>query len=96
MIKLSTLFTIATSSYIYSLVLWLHRVLVFNQSPLLKSYIDFNTGQRPLAGNCSFLKDLFSLVNNSVFGKTQEKLRKRVNVELITDANILFLYRLLH
>ena len=66
-----------------------HRVLAFNQSPWLKSYINFNTSQRSLAWNGSFLKDFFTLMNNSVFGKTHENLRKRVNVELITDANIL-------
>ena len=42
--------------------------------------------QRSLAG---FLKDFFKLMNNSVFGKTQENLRNRVSVELITDARIL-------
>ena len=48
-----------------------HRVLAFNQSPWLMSYIDFNTRQCSLAGNCSFLKDFFKLMNNSVFDKTQ-------------------------
>ena len=66
-----------------------HEVLAFNQSPLRNAYIDFNTRQHSLAGNCSFLKDFFKLMNNSVFGKTQENLRKRVQVELITDARLL-------
>ena len=66
-----------------------HRVLTFKQSPTLKTYIDFNTRQRTLAGNCSFLKDLFKLMNNSVLGKTQENLRNRGNVELVTDTSLL-------
>ena len=57
-------------------------MLTFQQSPWLKTYIDFNTRQRSLAGD-SFLK------NNGVFGKTQENLRNSAGVELITDARIL-------
>ena len=36
-----------------------------------------------------FVKDFFKLMNNSVFGKTQENLRNRVGVELMTDACLL-------
>ena len=64
------------------------KVLTFKQSTWLKTYIDFNTHQHSLAGS-SFLKDFFILMNNSVFGKSQENLRKCVQVELITDAGIL-------
>ena len=66
----------------------IHRVLTFKQSTWFKTYIDFNTHQRSLAGSSS-LKDFFKLMNNNVFGKTQENLRKRVQVELIADAGIL-------
>ena len=45
-----------------------HRVLEFNQSPLLKQYIDFNT-QKRIKAKISFEKDFFKLNLWEVFEK---------------------------
>ena len=57
----------------------IHRATEFNQSPWLKTYIDFNTQQRTAVTN-DFQKDFFKLTNNSVFGKTMENIRKHRNI----------------
>ena len=63
-----------------------HRALQFSEKPWLKEYINFNTEKRQEAKD-SFEKDYFKLMNNSVFGKTMENIRKRCNFYLETDRD---------
>ena len=62
----------------------IHRVLKFTQCDWMKKYIDFNTKKRMNATN-DFEKDCFKSMINSVYGKTMQNLRKRINVRLVNN-----------
>ena len=62
----------------------IHKGITFNESPWLAKYIRMNTALRTKATS-NFEKDFFKLANNSVFGKTMENVRNRVDIRLVNS-----------
>ena len=62
----------------------IHRAIEFDQSAWMRPYIDFNTQLRTKATN-DLKKDFFKLMNNVVFGKTMENIRKHRNIRLVMN-----------
>ena len=60
----------------------IHRVIQFSLKVSLKSYSSINTELRTEV-KTDFKKDFFKLMNNVVFGKTMENVRKHRDTKLV-------------
>ena len=67
-----------------------HRIISFEQSSWLKSYIEFNTEKRKEAANehNNFGVLLYKLANNVIFGKSMENLRDRMKVRIASNKHM--------
>jgi len=63
-----------------------HRVIEYDQIDFMKGYILKNTTERTKAKS-DFEKDFYKLMNNSVYGKTMENVRNRINFKLLASED---------
>ena len=68
-------------------ILKVHTVHNFKQSLWLAKYIKYNTEQRSKA-KTELERHFYKLMKNSFYGKTIEKIRKRLNLDLIEKSDI--------
>ena len=59
----------------------IHAVVKYKQENIFRNYIDENSRKRGLAKS-EFVKDLYKLLNNALFGKTMENVKGRKNFKL--------------
>ena len=62
-----------------------HRAVSFKQAAFFEPYIRYNSERRQQATN-AFEKDYYKLKNNSLFGKTMENVRRRMNLRLCNNS----------
>ena len=65
----------------------IHTVLSFKQSNWLKKYSDFNTKKRQESPD-EFSKEFYKLLNNCIYAKSIENIKKGMNVKLISDKKV--------
>ena len=59
----------------------IRRTLEFNQSELLKPYIEFSTKK----SEDKNWKEVYKLMNNAIDQKNKENLRNRINLEIVNN-----------
>ena len=62
------------------------KILTFDEKPWMKTFIEFNIDKRTKAKNV-FETNFFKLMNNSVYGKTMENVRKRRNFTVVNSED---------
>ena len=63
----------------------IHRILKFKHKDWIKPYIGFNTQKRKEATNEAD-KNHFKVLDNAVYGKTMENMRKRIKIRIVKNA----------